>query len=74
AKAEAAKANGGTLLLIPEGQMQNSRSERTRSCRMENGRQLCRVVYQHVENATMLGIDVRAVHSIQDAADYFLAA
>ncbi|MFQ5648212.1 MAG: S16 family serine protease [Candidatus Aminicenantales bacterium] len=73
-KARAAKEQGATLFLVPEGSMGIEGTERTKSCTVEDGTEYCRVEYvpKKVDITEEAEINVQEVKTIEEALEHFL--
>ncbi len=67
-KAAAAKADGATVFLVPQGQSTEARSNRTRECRNTDGIYFCIIRYDYtdINIGSSLNITVKEVSTISD--------
>jgi predicted S18 family serine protease len=72
-KASAAKDNGATTFLVPQGQSTDSTPTRTRTCSTYNGYQVCQIKYvsADVNVGSSLNLTVNEVGTIGDAVKIF---
>ncbi len=74
-KAQAVKAHGIELFLVPEGQSTTMQRNRVRSCRQVGAITYCRVEYESspVNIGETVGIEVKEVKTLAEAIGYFTA-
>ncbi len=74
-KAEAAKKHGIKLFLVPEGQSVEKRLKPVEKCIERESFSYCEIRYKEVETniSEAVGIDIREVKNINEAAKYFFS-
>ena len=72
-KAQAVKAQGIKLFLVPEGQSTATQRNRVRNCRQVGSITYCKVEYEStpVNIGETVGIDVKEVKTLAEAINYF---
>ena len=76
AKAIGAKDVGATLFLVPAGQGSSSVYRPEKKCYTESGIQICetRTISEKIYISKDVGIEVREVHNIKEAMNYFFGS
>lgn len=72
-KATAAKEEGATIFLVPDGLSSELKADRVRSCRDVGSTQVCRITYEYdrVNIGESLGITVTEVSTLGDIIEVF---